>query len=178
MTIVSKRYAQALMNLAVRENLVEQAGGGLDAFADAVADSTRLQAFLSEPRVPQAAKEAAVVDLLDKIEVPAVLGNFLRLITQKRRIDQLEDIRSDFHELADERMGRAHADVTVASPLGADQEDRLRNKLESLSGKQINLRMHIDPTVIGGMVARIGSTVWDGSLRNQLNRIHQSILEG
>lgn len=178
MSIVSKRYALALMNLAVKENQVDPVSEGLDAFADSVADSEELRAVLDEPRVPQKAKEGMVTELAAKIQVPALLGNFLGLITQKRRIELLEDIRADFHELADERMGRAHADVTVTGPLSADQETSLRGKLEALSGKQINLRVHIDPVVLGGMVARIGSTVWDGSLRNQLNQIHQSILEG
>lgn len=178
MTIISKRYAQALMNLSVRQNQTDAVTQGLDEFTDAVTESAELQAFLTEPRVPQSAKETAVSDLLEKMQVPELLGNFLRLITQKRRIDQLIDIRADFHELADARAGRAHADVTVASALSAEQEQRLRSKLEAISGKEVNLRVHIDPDIIGGMVARIGSTVWDGSLRNQLNQIHQSILEG
>jgi len=178
MSIVSRRYAQALMNLAVKENQIEPVQEGLDSFANAVADSPRMKAFLDEPRVPQAAKEAAVSEILEKIQGPGMLTNFLRLITEKRRIGLLADIRADFHELADERMGRAHADVTVAAPLNENQEKTLREKLETLSGKQIDLRVHIDPTVLGGMVARIGSTVWDGSLRHQLNQIHQSILEG
>jgi F-type H+-transporting ATPase subunit delta len=99
-------------------------------------------------------------------------------VTRKRRIGLLDEMRKVFHELADERMGRAHADVTVASALSAQQESALKERLEKLSGREINLRVEIDPSILGGIVAKIGSTVWDGSLRNQLNQIHQSIIEG
>ena len=178
MSIIAKRYAQALMNLAAGENQVQEIAAGLDDLTSSVRESEILQEFLAEPKVPLAVKEASITELLDRMQVPALLNTFVRYITRKRRIGLLDEIRNVFHELADERMGRAHADITVAGPLTAEQESALKVQLEKLSGREINLRVNIDPSILGGIVARIGSTVWDGSLRNQLNQLHQSIIEG
>ncbi len=179
MSVVSMRYARALMNLAQRDKQVAEVAAGLSEFADLVAESQELSAFLAEPKVPQAGKAAAVAELLDKAELPALLGGFLRFITAKRRIAILEDIRRDFHDLADEQLGRAGALVTVAAELTPEQEQRLRERLQGLSEKQdVHLDVTVDPNLLGGVVARIGSTVWDGSLRNQLNRIQQTLSEG
>lgn len=178
MSIIARRYALALMNLAAKEKQVESVATALDEFAATVAGSTKLQAFLSEPKVTLVAKEQVVTDVLAKSSVPALVSTFLRFITRKRRIGLLEEIRAAYHELADERMGRAKAQVTVAAALSAEQEQSLRKQLEALSGKQVLLQVQVDEAILGGMVARIGSTVWDGSLRNQLSRIQQSIMKG
>lgn len=178
MRIVAGRYAQALMNLAAGENQVQEIADGLDDLADAFQESAKLQEFLAEPKVSQAVKEATVTELLQKTQAPPLLNTFVRYVTRKRRIGLLDEMRKVYHELADERMGRANADVTVAAALSTQQESDLKERLEKLSGLEINLRVNIDPSILGGIVAKIGSTVWDGSLRNQLNQIHQSIIEG
>jgi F-type H+-transporting ATPase subunit delta len=178
MSTVGRRYAQALMNLAAKAKQVEPVAAGLDELADAVASSEPLRALLAEPKVPLAAKEAVMHALLAKAGVPALVETFVRFITRKRRIELLGDIRGEFHDLADERMGRANADVTVASELTAAQAKALQERLAGLSGRQVALRVRVDPDILGGVVARIGSTVWDGSLRNQLAQIQQSITKG
>lgn len=175
MSIVARRYAQALMNLAAKGNEVEATMAALDEVADSVAGSAELQAFLAEPKVALATKEDVVAELLKKAGVPTLVNTFVRFVTRKRRVELLQDIRSEFHDLADERMGRANARVTVAAELSAQQQEALRNRLQELTGKQVQLRVQVDPTILGGIVARVGSTVWDTSLRDQLNRIEQSI---
>jgi F-type H+-transporting ATPase subunit delta len=178
MSIVARRYAQALMNLAAKSKAVETTAAGLDELADSVAGSAELQALLAEPKVSLTDKEAIVLALLEKARVPSLVSTFVRFVARKRRIGLLEDIRREFHDLADERMGRANAYVTVAAALSSQQEQSLRERLQTLSGKQVQLRVRVEPDILGGIVARIGSTVWDGSLRNQLNQIHQSIAKG
>jgi len=178
MSIVARRYALALMNLAAREQEIEAVARGLDDVADTFKESPQLRAFFSEPKVPRSAKEAAMAELLAVSKAPPLVSNFLRYVTRKRRIGLLEDMRRLFHELADQRMGRAHADVTVAATLTEAQQEGLRSRLEALSGKRIELRVKSDPLILGGVMARIGSIVWDGTLRNQLNYIQQSIIEG
>ena len=178
MSIVARRYAQALMNLAARDNAVEAFTAGLDAMADTLAGSPELQAFFAEPKVTLAAKESVVRELLAKLAVSPLVSTFVRFITRKRRVIGLEEIRREFHELADARMGRANAEVTVAAALTPEQEAALRKRLQALSGKEVRLRVQVHPDILGGVVARIGSTVWDGSLRNQLTQIHQSIVKG
>ena len=182
MSVVAKRYAQALMNLAVKDSAtkddtVEAVSAALDDFADTLAENPALVAFLAEPKVPQAGKEGAVADVLEKIEAPALVAVFLRFLTHKRRISLAGDIRGVFHELADARLGRANAEVTVAAELPAQQAEDLKARLETISGKQIKLNITTDPSILGGIVARIGSTVWDGSVRNQLNRVHRQLTQ-
>ena len=178
MSIVGRRYAQALMNLAVRGKAVEATAAGLDELADSVAASPALQALLEEPKVALAAKEAVMGGVVGRAELPPLVATFVRFVTRKRRIGLLGDIRAEFHDLADERMGRGQADVVVAATLTAGQGQALRSRLQALSGKEVQLRVQVDPGILGGVVARIGSTVWDGSLRNQLNQIHQFIAKG
>ena len=176
--VIAQRYAKALMKLAVAADQIEPVTEGLDTVADALAESERLADFLAESKIPLTAKERAVTDLLAATQVPPLVATFVRFVTGKRRILLLPEIRTVFHRLADERMGRAHAEVVVATPLSADQESRLKERLERLSGKQITLQVQVEPEILGGAVTRIGSTVWDGSLRGRLNHVRQTIIEG
>jgi F-type H+-transporting ATPase subunit delta len=177
MSIVARRYALALMNLAARAKAVEAVSAALDEMADTLAESPQLQAFLVEPKISPTAKEAVVEALVTRGKVPGLVGNFLRFVTRKRRIELLPDIRAEFHELSDERMGRANAQVVVATALSDPQTKALRERLRGLTGKEVRLQVQVDPAILGGVVARVGSTVWDGSLRNQLDRIQHSIAD-
>lgn len=176
--VISRRYAKALMNLAVNAGQVEEVAAGLDTIADAMADSPRLGVFLQNAKVPQPAKQETVNLILQRAEIPPLVDSFVRFVTYKRRIALLEEIRRVFHRLADERLGRAQAEVTVAAPVSPEQEAALLAKLESMTGKQITLSVRVEPDIIGGVITRIGSTVRDGSLRTQLTNLRQSILEG
>ncbi len=179
MSIVARRYAQALMNLAGKAGQVDETAAALDGIADAWTASAKLQAFLSDPKVALAAKEAVVQKLLAKAGPPPLVQTFVRLVTRKRRIDVLDEMRREFHVLADERSGRATAVVTVATQLTAAQQTALRKRLTAVTGKkEVQLDVRVDPDILGGLVARVGSTVWDSSLRNQLSRIQQSLVKG
>ena len=176
--VIAIRYARALMNLAEREKQSDQAGEALDALADAMTTEPRLGQAIADPKVPQSAKQAIAAELAEKAGAPALVNNFVRLLADKRRLSLLPEIRSAFHELADARAGRASAIVRSAVALSAAQQDELRDRLEKLSGKKLTLQVETDSALLGGLVARIGSTVWDGSLRNQLDQIRQSFIEG
>ncbi len=177
-TLIAGRYARALMNLAAAADQVDQVAAGLDDLADTLLDVPQLGAFLADARVPQAAKQETVAAIVEKSEVPELVGRFVRYVTQKRRIALLDEMRAVFHRLADERQGRAQAEAIVAAELSPEQEQAIRAKLEALSGKQITLAVKVDPEIIGGAITRIGSTVRDGSLRFALNQILQTITDG
>lgn len=177
-TVVSQRYARALMNLAEKAEKVDEVAAELDGLADLMSGSRELSAFLTEARVPQSAKEGAIQAILKKAEVSELVSAFTRFITHKRRLLLLEEIRGDFHRLADERLGRAQAEVTVAAALTPAEADSLREKLEALSGKRITITVNVDPAIIGGVITKIGSSVRDGSLRSQLEQIRQTITAG
>ena len=113
-TVVSQRYARALMNLAEKAQQVEQVAAEIDGFADLLGESGQLSSFLAEARVPQSAKEGAIAEILKKGEASELVSTFVRYISHKRRLLLMEDIREDFHRLADERSGRAQAGDTVS----------------------------------------------------------------
>lgn len=176
--VISQRYARALMNLAEKGDQVEPVAAELDGLADTLTESAQLRAFFEESRVPRASKLAAVEEWLKKADASELVSAFVRFVTQKRRVLLLDEIRREFHRLADERLGRAQAAVTVAVPLSAEEEKALREKLEQISGKQITMTVSVEPEIIGGVITRIGSSVRDGSLRTQLELIRHQIREG
>jgi F-type H+-transporting ATPase subunit delta len=166
-----------MLNLAAKEGQVDQVAEGLDDLADAVVTSAALASLLHDPKVLQVQKDAVIAELIKKIKPPEIVNNFVRFLSAKRRITLLDEIRVVYHRLADLLTGRATAVVTVAVPLKKAEEDQLRKKIEAFSGKQITLDVEVDPAILGGAITRIGSTVWDGSLRNQLTSIRDSIIQ-
>jgi F-type H+-transporting ATPase subunit delta len=175
---ISRRYALALLNLAESGNQVEAAAQGLDDLAAALESSPRLKLLLVSPEVSQANKAQVLDSLMSRARVIPLLSKFVQFLLSKQRIAILGSVREVFNRLADERLGRAHAEITVAVPIGREQETRLLNMCEKLSGKQITLAVRVDPDILGGAIARIGSRVWDGSLRNALHIMHSAISRG
>lgn len=176
--VISRRYALALLNLAERENRVEDTSQGLDDLAAAIESAPNLKLMLVSPDVPQSQKAQVLEELVRRMQAIPLIDKFARFLLHKRRIAILGDIRRVFNRLADERLGRAHAELTIAVPVGRDQEARLLRLCEKLSGKQITLAVHVDPEILGGAIARIGSRVWDGSLRNALHAMRSAISQG
>ena len=134
--------------------------------------------FLATPNVSKADKDAVVAGLLDRIQPVALVNTFIRYLAHKRRISLIGQVREVFHRLADDHQGRAQAEITVSAPLGDGDEERLKKLYERISGKEITLRVKVEPEILGGTVTRIGSTVWDGSLRNALQTIQTEISHG
>ncbi|MBI4081223.1 MAG: ATP synthase F1 subunit delta [Candidatus Lambdaproteobacteria bacterium] len=176
--VISLRYARALMNLAAKAGQVDAVGRGLDDLAGALESSPALTGLLTEPRVSHAQKNEVLGQLLHRLQAPALVTTFVRFVAQQRRTPLLAEIGALYRRLADERQGRAQAEVTVAEPLAAEQQEDLRRRIEALTGKTITLHVQVDPAILGGVVTRIGNTVRDGSLRSQLNHVRQSIREG
>lgn len=176
--VIARRYAGALLNLAAREDAIAPVGEGLNALAETCNDAPALLHFMADPNVPGSSKRAALDEVLQGLEAPALVVNYARYVLAKRRIALIDEMRVAYHMLADERLGRAAAEVTTIREMDEPLQQRLREQLEKLSGKQVSLTVRVDESILGGVVARIGSTVWDGSLRSQLHQIRQQIIEG
>jgi len=181
--VISQRYARALMNLAAGQGAagkgkdVEETGAALDEVAAALA-AEDLAPFLASSQATPAMRDEVLKTVLARMKAPALLSPFVRLLNSKRRLELLPEIARIFHQLADERLGRARAEVTVAEPLPAAQQERLRKQLEQATGKSITLNVQVDPGILGGAVTRIGSTVWDGSVRHHLHQVREQLLRG
>ena len=176
--VIAIRYARALMNLAAKADQVEPVAQGMDEVADMLQESPLLAAFVADTKVSPSKKQEAMREILAKAKVPELVDTLLRYLTAKRRFALVPEIRDVFHRLADERLGRAQAEVIVAADMTAGQQKQMQEQLESLSGKQITLTVTVDPDIMGGAITKIGSVVRDGSLRYQLQQIGKSIKEG
>lgn len=176
--VIARRYARALLSLAESEQALEEVGAGLDDLADLLAENDKLVELFERPEVPPEDKVRMASEVAGQARVLPLVREFVRYLAHKRRFTLLPAIREVYHELADERLGRAQAEVTVAAPLAEAEVARLQELYSRLSGKQVTVSVSVDPDILGGAITRIGSTVWDGSLRSALKSIQTEIAQG
>jgi len=173
---VAGRYARALLEVCLEQGVLEGVAESYAAVAAALDEHPRLRAMLSGPQIAEDDKKA----LLEKVfgdKVEPVLLRFFHLLIDKRRIDGLRDIAEEFHLLAEEAQGRRFAFVETAVPLPDDLAGALREKLSAVTGKRIDLETKVDPSVIGGVRVTMGDRVIDGTVRTNMARLRQRLLE-
>ncbi|HEY1342705.1 MAG TPA: ATP synthase F1 subunit delta [Bryobacteraceae bacterium] len=175
---VAKRYADALADVVtgnrspVRpETAVEE----LRAFEAALKSSAELHTALESPAVAAGRKKAVVGRIVDILKLSKISRNFLFVLVDHRRIGALAEIIESFEETVDERLGLARAQVTSAGNLTEAQAGALREELERLTGKRVRMQFAVDQELIGGAITRIESTVYDGSVRGQLQSLRQRL---
>ena len=176
--MIARRYAKALVNLAENEKDLDNTGKHLNSITEVYKENLELRQVLSDTKVSSGIKLEILKDVLSKIKVSRLVDTFSRYLLAKRRIDFLPDIERAFNLLLQEKLGRIEAKVTTASELPKDTVKKLVDAISSYSGKEIEVNVTIDPSIIGGIVTRIGSTVIDGSIQTYLNQIRQSIIRG
>lgn len=168
----ARRYAQAALAVALEQGQPERWLDGLDSLSSLVAQPEAAM-LLQSDRVPDAQKD----DLLKAIlpDAPAGVYNLTRLLVAKRRIRLASQVRDEFGRLLDEHEGRARAIVTSAVPLDAQQEASVAARLGEITGKKVSVQQVVDPGIIGGLVARIGDTLIDGSTRSKLVALKKTL---
>ena len=180
--VIARRYASALSSLAKKENNLEQVGTELQDFCDTLHEAAELQESLSNNKVPMPVRNSILTEILTKMELSSLVSTFLRYLLSKRRLTLVHDIARAFALLTQEAMGILPAEVTVAKePRSKESKDLLQKLQEQLSastGKTVQIHVSVDPSIIGGIVTRIGSMVIDGSIRNQLIQVRESIIWG
>lgn len=168
---VATRYARALADLVTKPGAAadpEHVSADLQLFEEALAASAQLRNVLLSPAVPSVRKRAVVTDLARVLPLSDIVRRFLCVLIDHRRIDVVSGIREAFESVIDERTGVVRVDVASARQLTPGQRDELVRELSRITGKQARPRFSIDPNLIGGVVARVGSTVYDSSVRGQL----------
>jgi len=178
LSAVAARYANALADVVTANTsklTPELAVAELRTFESALHDSPELETALVTPAVPVARKRAVVGRIGDILKLSGVTRNFLFVLIDHRRITSLSEIIAVFEEVVDARLGYARAEVLSAAELNDGERSTLNAQLEHLTGKRIRMRFAIDPALIGGAVARIGSTVYDGSVRGQLATLQRRL---
>lgn len=167
------RYAQAAFGVAESEERLDDWLGWLDRAAELFTNREAEQ-YLTSPVVPPNRKAEALAELLP--ELPTTVRNFLDLLARRDRLELVPEVTAQFHRLMNERRGIAIATITSAVPLDAGQQEQIAAQLADRLGKQVVLEAHVDPSLIGGVVAQIGDDVIDGSVRGRLERLRQSLM--
>jgi len=168
----AKRYVQALTDIAQEKNSFDAWQRDLDTLA-AIASDDEVLTYLENPGVPDEQKLQAVDAVMGDAQPEA--RTLLRMMIDRRRLRLLPDIADLFREKALAHRGIVMVDVTTADALDDAGEQLVRERLKGIVGKDVELRLHTDANIIGGIVARIGDQVIDGSVLNQLRRLRASM---
>jgi F-type H+-transporting ATPase subunit delta len=174
---LAKRYAKAVLEAAADAGALEQVAADLEALGPHFAGK-EVAGFFANPAIPGAQKEAALTAIAEQASTGPLTVSLLRLLRSRQRVALVPDIARLFRDLVDERTGRVRAEVTAAVPLPAVSVEALAARLSAATGRQVHLTARVDPTVLGGLVARVGSTVYDASLKTHLRRMREALIKG
>ena len=178
--VVSRRYASALFSIGKEAGMaeLERYGASLSALGEAVEKTPKLAEAFRNPVLSSEEKKKVVLSLLDVAGGGAVEQKFCALLADKGRLDLLPAIAADFGVMLDEASGISRGVVTTAVELDEEYMDKIKSKLESQTGRKLVLEFVIEPSIIGGIVLRVGDSVYDASLRAQLDNLRESIKRG
>ena len=176
MKALAERYAGALVDVALANHQADQVKQELAAFAALVRESPDLHAFLSNPSIARAAKHSAIEAIVARMGASRTLRNYLFVIVDQRRAAMLIEIEQAFSRLLDARQGIVQATVTSATELTEKERAELAVALGKLTGEKVQAQYTTDTALIAGAVVRIGSTIYDGSVRTQLERMRARMI--
>ncbi len=175
--VIARRYATALADVASEAGAVEPVGRDLERFSALMGDAGGLGDALASPVFTSEERRAVLDQLLPRLGLHPLTANLLHVVNDKRRFALLSAIALAYRDLADSRAGRARITVQTASPIDAALEDDIRRALERVTRKQVVLTTEVRPELIGGLVAKVGDTVYDSSVRTRLEQLKQSLLQ-
>ena len=174
---VAGRYATALFDLARDANTIDAVTADLDRFDALVGESPDLTRLVRSPVFSADEQLNALSVVLDRAGIGGLAARFLKLVTKNRRLFAVRDMVRAFRNLVAQHEGETTAEVTVAEDIKDDHVAALRNALKAVSGKEVDLKIKVDPAIIGGLVVKLGSRMVDSSLRTKLNSIKHAMKE-
>ena len=172
----ARRYARAILDLAAEERAVEAVRKGLLALSEAWRNSPELRAVVHSPTVDLAARDEVLQAVVRRAGAPKLLGDALRYMLRRGRLALLPEVAEAYERLAFEREGRVRADVVTAVKVDAAYLEQLRSVLQRVTGRKVALEHRVDEGILGGVVARVGDVVFDGSVRNRLEELRERLL--
>jgi F-type H+-transporting ATPase subunit delta len=175
---VARRYAEALADVAFAQNQIEQIEAEVGSFADMMSSNRELLDVFASPIISQGDKGRLLDAIIERTRPSQFTANLLRTLLRHYRLHHLGAVYEQFRREINERRGLVVADVTTASPVGPAEQQMLSARLQQMTGKQVQLRFNTDQGIIGGVVTRIGSVVYDGSIRTQLQIVKQRLKTG
>ena len=174
--VAARRYATALADVVVVRGEAHQVKQELVEWQAMINDSTQLQEIFHNPTLPYEQKRNVLDALIAHTRVRPTTANFLQVLLQNHRLIELQEINERFRQELDKRSGMTSAFVTTAHPVQESVRQVLRKRLEELTGSQVQIEFSVDEELIGGVVTRIGSTIYDGSVRTQLEEIKNRLI--
>ena len=176
-SVVAHRYARALMELASEAGQISVIAQHLQRASDAYLSSEELRSVLGDPTLPEEKREAVIAAMSQRLGLSPMVQNTLGVLLVRGRMSILPDVAHQLTELADEQAGVVKASVASATPLTDSQLQALQGELERLTGCKIALERLHEPTLLAGVVARVGDHVIDASLRGRFQELEQELLE-
>ena len=174
---IARRYATALADVVIKTGETDAVKAELKAWQELISANVSLRSALGNPAIAHTKKEKVLEGLIARTKPTRTTANFLRVLVHHGRLMVLGNILSRFDSVLEERGGILSAEVASARELNDAQRNELKTNLEKRTGKRVKLGFVIDPDLIGGVVTRVGSTVYDGSVRTQLENLRQQMTE-
>jgi F-type H+-transporting ATPase subunit delta len=170
------RYARALFDVALQEHVeLDQVDQELAAFVDLFSQYPLLEKVLLNPVVPVTRKRAAVAELTDRTKLSPIVAKLLVLLASRDRLVLLRDLLASYRDRVLDYQRIVRAEVTTATPLPTERVRAIEQVLVRTAGRTVAVRTRVDPSILGGLIARIGDTVYDGSVTRQLERIKERL---
>lgn len=168
---VARRYASALADVVIERREEREVQQEIENWASIIQDNPQLKEVFANPTVAHENKQTVLEELISRTRVRPTTASFLRVLLRNQRLAQLPEVSERFGQILDERGGVVAAQITTARPIPEELKKSLHDALASATGRTVRLTFATDETIIGGLVARIGSTVFDGSVENHLERL-------
>ncbi len=170
------RYARALLDVATRESVdLELVARELDEFNVFLKEQTTLQRVMLNPAVPAPRKRSAMEEITKRSGFKQVVSKLLILLADRDRLGLAPDIAMIFHDLLAEQQNVVRAEIMSAEPLSRERIDAIEKKLAAVTGRRVSMKTRVDNAIIGGVVARVGSTIYDASIATQLRKIRERL---
>ena len=172
---VARRYSTALADVAIERREEREVRSELDQWASMIESNPQLKEVFANPTIVHDHKRKVLEDLIARTRVRDTTASFLRVLLRNQRLPQLRDISARFAHVLDERAGVLAGDVTTARPIPEELKKTLHETLSAATGRTVVLSFNTDEKILGGMVARIGSTIFDGSVQSHLERLAEGL---
>jgi F-type H+-transporting ATPase subunit delta len=173
---IARRYATALADVVTARGEAAEVRDELSQWEAMTRSNPELLEVFRHPTIPQEQKQRMLRALIERTRPRPTTANFLQVLLQNHRLGDLSEINRQFAQELDRRSGVVEAQVTTARPVPAEAQEALRARLGELTRSRVRLQFAVDEDLIGGVVTRIGSTVYDGSVRNQLEQVKQRMI--
>ena len=174
---VAERYASSLFELALEQNAVDAVAADLGRFQAMIDESVDLKRLVASPVFSAEDQLKAIVAINAKAGIGGLVGNFLKVVTSNRRLFAVPGMIAAYRQIAARHRGEVTADVTSAHALTAAQENELKAALHGVTGKTVSLSVTVDPSILGGLVVKVGSRQIDTSLRTKLSTLKLALKE-